>query len=134
LIVSTRVADSALHAMVTDSTNSVGRRLCQQYSVVTGNFHENSYLEELLETYILSQALSRQFSTTTAFVRSQFSSCGIYGGQSGTDVGFLRVLRFPLPILIPPTAPSSYHRRHIVSIFTTPLKSTQLSEGPIYFV
>jgi hypothetical protein len=32
-------------------------------------------------------------------------SCGICGGQSGTGAGFLRVLRFPLPILIPPTAP-----------------------------
>jgi hypothetical protein len=31
----------------------------------------------------------------------------ICGGQSGTGVGFLRVLRFPLPILIPPTAPHS---------------------------
>jgi hypothetical protein len=30
-----------------------------------------------------------------------------FGGQSGAETGFLRVLRFPLPILIPPTAP--YH-------------------------
>jgi hypothetical protein len=29
------------------------------------------------------------------------------GRQSGTGTGFLRVLRFPLPILIPPTAPDS---------------------------
>jgi hypothetical protein len=26
-------------------------------------------------------------------------------GQSGAGVGFLRVLRFPLPIFIPPIAP-----------------------------
>jgi hypothetical protein len=32
-------------------------------------------------------------------------SCGICGGQRGTVAGFLRVLRLPLPILIPPTAP-----------------------------
>jgi hypothetical protein len=25
-------------------------------------------------------------------------SCGIYGGQSGAGAGFLRILRFPLPI------------------------------------
>jgi hypothetical protein len=34
-------------------------------------------------------------------------SCGICGAQSGTGAGFLRVFRFPLPILIPPTAPYS---------------------------
>jgi hypothetical protein len=32
-------------------------------------------------------------------------SCGICGELSGAGAGFLRVLRFPLPILIPPTAP-----------------------------
>jgi hypothetical protein len=29
------------------------------------------------------------------------------GGQNGTGTGFLRILRFPLPILIPPTDPQS---------------------------
>jgi hypothetical protein len=41
--------------------------------------------------------------------RPGFSSgqaCGVYGGQSGTGAGFLRVLRFPLPIT-PPISPSS---------------------------
>jgi hypothetical protein len=32
-------------------------------------------------------------------------SGGICAGQSGIRAGFLRVLLFPLPILIPPTAP-----------------------------
>jgi hypothetical protein len=45
------------------------------------------------------------YPTAAARVRSQVRSCGISGGQSGTGAGFLRVLRFPLPILIPPTAP-----------------------------
>jgi hypothetical protein len=40
-------------------------------------------------------------------VKSQVRSCEICGGQKGTGVGFLRILRFPLPILIPPTAPHS---------------------------
>jgi hypothetical protein len=37
----------------------------------------------------------------------QIRSCGICDGQRGTGAGFLRVLRFPLPIVIPPTAPHS---------------------------
>jgi hypothetical protein len=53
----------------------------------------------------VSQLVS--FPTAAARVRSQVRSCGIYGGQSGTGAGFPRVLRFPLPILIPPTAPYS---------------------------
>jgi hypothetical protein len=45
--------------------------------------------------------------TAAARVRAQVRSCGIYGGRSGTGADFLRVLRFPLPIVIPPTAPHS---------------------------
>jgi hypothetical protein len=32
---------------------------------------------------------------------------GICGEQSGTGACFIRVLRFPLPIIIPPISPSS---------------------------
>jgi hypothetical protein len=53
----------------------------------------------------LAQAISRWLPTAAARVRSQVRSCGICGGQSGTVAGFLQVLRFPLPILIPPTTP-----------------------------
>jgi hypothetical protein len=50
-----------------------------------------------------AQAVSRWLPTAAARVRS----CGICGGQSETGVGFLRVLRFPLPIFIPPAATQS---------------------------
>jgi hypothetical protein len=51
--------------------------------------------------------INRRFPTAAARVRAQVRSCVICGGQSGTVAGFLRVLRFPPPILIPPTAPHS---------------------------
>jgi hypothetical protein len=61
---------------------------------IRGMSHSN-----LVETPI-AQAVSRRLPTAEARVRSQVRSCGISGGQSGTRVGFLRVLRFPLPVLI----------------------------------
>jgi hypothetical protein len=51
----------------------------------------------------IAQAVSRQLPSAVAQVRS----CGICAGRSGTGVHFLPVLQFPLPILIPPTAPYS---------------------------
>jgi hypothetical protein len=42
-----------------------------------------------------------------ARVQSQVRSCGICGGDCDNREGLLRVLSFPLSILIPPTAPYS---------------------------
>jgi hypothetical protein len=50
--------------------------------------------------------VSRQLPTEATGVRTRGKSCGICGGQGGTGAGFLRVHRFPLP-LISPTAPHS---------------------------
>jgi hypothetical protein len=55
----------------------------------------------------IAQAVSHWLPTVATRVRAQVSSCGICGAQSGTGAGFLRVLRFPLSIIIPPTAPHS---------------------------
>jgi hypothetical protein len=60
----------------------------------------------------VAQAVSRRLPNTAAPIRAQVRSCGICGEQGGTGAGFLRILRFPLPILILPTAPHSssiYH-------------------------
>jgi hypothetical protein len=52
----------------------------------------------------VAQAVSRWLPTAAARVRVR-AACGVCGEQSGTGAGFLRVLRFPLPI-IPPISPS----------------------------
>jgi hypothetical protein len=55
----------------------------------------------------IAQAVSLWFPTAAARVQTRVKSFGICGGQSGAGVGFLQVLRFPLPIFIPPNSPSS---------------------------
>jgi hypothetical protein len=53
----------------------------------------------------IAQAVSRRLPTVAARVRSQIRSCGISDGERGTGAGFLRVLRFPLPIVITQNVP-----------------------------
>jgi hypothetical protein len=55
----------------------------------------------------IAQAVSRWLQTAAARVQTRVWSSGICGGQSGAGAGFLLVLRFPLPIFIPPNSPSS---------------------------
>jgi hypothetical protein len=57
--------------------------------------------------HAIAQAVSHRLPTAAVWIRAWFRSCGICGGQSGTRTGFLRVLRFPLPIRIPLIAPQS---------------------------
>jgi hypothetical protein len=53
----------------------------------------------------VAQAVSRWLPIAASRVRVR-AACGVCGGESGTGAGFLRVLRFPLPI-IPPISASS---------------------------
>jgi hypothetical protein len=55
----------------------------------------------------IAQVVSRWLPTLTAWVQSKVRSCGICGWQSGTGAGFLWVLWFHFPVLIPLTAPHS---------------------------
>jgi hypothetical protein len=61
----------------------------------------------LTQNNAIAQAVSRWLPIAAARVRAWVLSCGICGGQSGAGAGFLRVLRFHLPIFIPPIAPQS---------------------------
>jgi hypothetical protein len=72
----------------------------------TANYH-NVYYDYGLTSFegcAIVQAVSRQLPAAAARFRAQDRLCGICGEQSGTGTGFLRVLRFALSILIPPTA------------------------------
>jgi hypothetical protein len=55
----------------------------------------------------IAQVVSRWLPTAAARVQARVWSYGIYGGQNGAGADFLRVLRFPVPIFIPPIAPKS---------------------------
>jgi hypothetical protein len=50
--------------------------------------------------------LNRWLPTAAVRVHAWIWLNGICGGRSGSEADFLRVLRFPLPIFIPPNSPS----------------------------
>jgi hypothetical protein len=55
----------------------------------------------------IAQAVSRWLPISVIRVRGRSGSDGICGGQTGAGAGFLRVIRFPLPILVPRNSLSS---------------------------
>jgi hypothetical protein len=57
------------------------------------------------KSHAIAQMVSRRLSTSEARLRSQVRSCRTCGEKSDIGSDFLRVIRFALPILIPPTAP-----------------------------
>jgi hypothetical protein len=50
----------------------------------------------------MAQAVSRRSLTAEALVRARFSPCEFCGGQSGTGICLLRVLRLSLVKIIAP--------------------------------
>jgi hypothetical protein len=106
------------------------KRLCSgncMVAVVKPDFHTDEHLRTYTEpqgTEVPSPELRQKANNTAGRAVAQGDSrrlrfdpgsrhVGICGGQSGTGAGYLRVLRFPLPIHILPTAlqslPSIYH-------------------------
>jgi hypothetical protein len=75
----------------------------------------------------IAEAVSRWLPTEAARVQSRVWSSGICGGHSGAGAGFLRVLRFPLPIFILPIAPQSpwgWYNRPVVAAVPSGLSLT----------
>jgi hypothetical protein len=87
----------------------------------------------MCHTLHATQRLSSFAPTAAARVRARVWSCGICGGQCGAGADFLRVLRFPLPIFIPPIAPQSpssiiwsWYNRPVVAAVPSGLGPTPL--------
>jgi hypothetical protein len=86
-----------------------------------------------LPGHAIVQVVSRWLPTMVAQVRARVWSCGIHVGQSGAGAGFLRGLRFPLPIFISPIAlqsPSSiiwgWYNRPVVAAVPSGVSLTPL--------
>jgi hypothetical protein len=75
------------------------------FNCYTGGVESNWVHLTLRPPAAIAQAVSCWLPTTAAWVHIR-TACGVCGGQRGTGAGFLRVLRFPLPI-IPPNSPLS---------------------------
>jgi hypothetical protein len=72
-------------------------------------WHSYRFETRLMSAGCLSNIsfIARNTATVTDRILSKVKSCWIYGGQSCTEAGYLRILRFPLPVLLPPAAPHS---------------------------
>jgi hypothetical protein len=68
-----------------------------EYWKVTG---KNCCVLTVVNGRAVAEAVSRWLPTAAARVRVR-AACGVCGGQSSIGSGFLRVLRFPLPIISP---------------------------------
>jgi hypothetical protein len=131
------------------STGLLGHSWCMHWVGVSVSLVLESSRRENPETYsgfmwydtsgrAIAQAVSRWFPTAAAQVRARVWSCRISSGQSGVGAGFLRILRFPLTISIPPIAPQSpssiiwgWYNRPVVAAVPSGLSLTLLSIIPL---
>lgn len=67
------------------------------------SWKESGTIWGLLTFRAIALAVSHRLPTAMTRVRSHFRTCWICGGQSGNSAGFLQLLRFYLPIIVPPT-------------------------------
>jgi hypothetical protein len=74
----------------------------------------------------MPQAVSNWLPTAAARVRARVWPSRICGGQSGAGAGFLRVLRFPPPIFIPPNSPSSQSFGSVADVPSGPSSDSTL--------
>jgi hypothetical protein len=65
-------------------------------------------IREWTETWVSGRAIAQAVSRWLPTAAARVWSSDICGGQFGAGVGFLRVLRFLLPVFIPPNSPSSW--------------------------
>jgi hypothetical protein len=65
------------------------------------------YISALIVNTLSGRAIAQVVSRWLPTAAARVWVSGICGGQSGVVAGFLRVLRFPLPIFIPPNSPLS---------------------------
>jgi hypothetical protein len=80
-----------------------------------------------------AQAVTRWLPTSTARVLARVWARGICGRKGGAGAGFLRVIRFPLPVFIPAIAPQSpssliwgWYNRPVVAAVPSGLRLTPL--------
>jgi hypothetical protein len=74
--------------------------LCIFRNAIQSTFTVHTCTSSFLTVSTTAQADSSRLPTEVACTRSQLKLCGICGGQRGGGTGFLRVLLFPLPIII----------------------------------
>jgi hypothetical protein len=87
------------------ANNLSPQKISKLYQWLEKNIKVHTKVQHTPRDRIIAQVVSRRLPTETARVRAQVGSRGIYGRQSDNGTRFLRVLRFPPKILIPPTAP-----------------------------